>query len=107
MRRVDLQVDRLPIDAFVVTSNPSSFRLNLPLDLLEIKKSPTHHMVEFRPFLLSSNTCWGMWDMDLARAGLVVPFAWDVYELQYQGSPCDDAATAREKVSSNNVFENR
>ena len=64
-------------------------------------------MVEFRPFLLPSNTCWSMWERGSIWARLVVPFAWNVYELQYQGSPCDDAATAWEKVSSDNVLENR
>jgi len=36
MGRVDFQVDRSPVDALIVTSNPRCFCLDFPLDFIEI-----------------------------------------------------------------------
>ena len=52
MRRVDLQMDWLSIDAFVVASDARGLILNLSLHVCKVLKSPAGNVVEFGPFIL-------------------------------------------------------
>lgn len=50
VRRVDLQVDRLPVDTLVAASDPSGFVFDLALDRSEVPKLLPAQVVEFGPF---------------------------------------------------------
>lgn len=93
MRRVYLQVDRLPIYAFITASYPRGLTLDLSLDLLEVIKPPTGYMVEFSPLILSCHGCRRVRYMDLIICGFVFPLRGKVNKLQDKRSTGDDAGT--------------
>jgi len=105
MRRVYLQVDRLSIDALVVSCYPGSLCLDLPFYLGKVIKSPPGYMMELSPFLLSSYTSGSMWDVDFIIGGLVVSLAGKIYELKNERSSSDDAASSRKEISADDVLE--
>jgi hypothetical protein len=88
MRRVDLEVNRLPVDSLVVSSNPSRLILDFPLDILELCKPSIWQMMKLCP-------C-SMWFL------LIV--AWDIDELQNKRSSRYDAAATGQEVSTDDVF---
>lgn len=96
MRRVDLEVDRLPVDSLVVSSNPSRLILDFPLDILELSKPSIWQVMKLCPFWLCSYCSCSMWFL------LIV--AWDIDELQNKRSSRYDAAATRQEVSTNDVF---
>lgn len=102
--RVNLQVDGLPVDALIASGNPRRLVLNLPLDLAEVVEPAAGNVSKLGPFILTGYTRWRVWHVYL---GLVVSAARDVDELQNQRSPCDNAASTRQKVSPDNVLEYR
>jgi hypothetical protein len=104
MRRVDLQVDGLTVDALVVSSNSGRLVLNLPLDLTEIVEATTGNVVELSPFVLTSNRGRGVWHVYLIALGSV-GITGDVDELQNQRTTSDDAASSWKKVATNDVLQ--
>lgn len=50
MRRVDLEVDRLSVDALVVAGNPRGFVLDFALHVGEVAESTVWDMMELGPF---------------------------------------------------------
>jgi hypothetical protein len=106
MRRVDLQVDGLTVDALVVSSNSGRLVLNLPLDLTEIVEATTGNVVELSPFVLTSNRGRGVWHVYLIALGSV-GITGDVDELQNQRTTSDDAASSWKKVATNDVLQYR
>lgn len=105
MRRVDLEIDRLPIDAFVASSNARSLCLNFSPHVVEVIPFPTRNMIELCPFLLSSNASWSMWNMNFVVSRAVVSVARYVDELENQGASGNNATSSRQKISAYDVLE--
>jgi hypothetical protein len=81
MRRIDLQVDGLSVDALVASRYSRCFCLDLVSDLAEVIPSPARNMMELGPLLLSCYTGGSVWDVYLIVARFVT-VAWQVDELQ-------------------------
>jgi len=64
-------------------------------------------MVELGPFILACHCGRCVRHVDFMVIGLVVAIGGDVDELEDEGSARDDTGAAREKVASDDVFENR
>jgi hypothetical protein len=94
MGRVDLEVDRLPIDALVVSSYSCSFVFDLSLDILKVCEPPAHQVVKLCPFLLSSYTRRRVRYVYLITLGSILALTWYVDELKDEGSPCYNAAAS-------------
>ena len=107
MRRVDLEVDRLSIDAFVITRYPSRLCFDLALDLGEVVEPPSGLVEELAPFLLSCDAGRGVRNVDFVVCGLVFAVAWEVDELQDEWPPCNDATSTRQEVPADDVLQNR
>ena len=97
MRRVNLEVYGLPVNAFVISSDPRRLILNLSLHILKLCKSTVGDMMELGPFWLCCNAGWCMcfW-------GIII--SWDVDELEDEWSSSDYATTTRKKVSANDIL---
>jgi len=100
VRRVDFEVYWLPVDALVVASYSCRLILDFPLDILEFRKSSIRDVVELGPFWLCSYSrrrvsFWG------------VVIGWDIDELENEWSSSHDPTTTRQKVSTDDVFEDR
>lgn len=102
MRRVDLEVDGLSVDALVASCYPGSLILDLALDVRKIVKPSVRNVVELGPFGASRG---GRRLVRIARwvGGILV--LGDVDELEDQGSTGADAASSGKKVSADDVFK--
>jgi len=94
MRRVNLEIDGLPIDALVVSSYSCSLILNLPLDVLKVCEPPSHQVVELGPFLLPCYACRRMRYVHFITLWSVLALTWHIDELKNEGSPCYNAAAS-------------
>jgi len=94
MRRIDLEVDGLPVDALVVSSYSRSLIFNLPLDVLKVCEPPSHQVVELGPFLLSCDTRRRMRHMYFITLWSVLALTWHIDELKNEGSTCYNAAAS-------------
>jgi hypothetical protein len=81
MRGVDLQIDRLPVDAFVAPCYSGRLRIYLALHLREVVPSSAGDMMELSPFLLASDTCGSVGHMYFIISWLIISFAGEVDEL--------------------------
>lgn len=81
MRRINFEIDRLSVDAFVASSYARSLCLDFSPHLREVIPFPPRNMIKLSPFLLSCNAGWSVWDMDFVVSRLVVSVAWYVDEL--------------------------
>jgi hypothetical protein len=104
---VHLQVDRLPVDALVVSRYPRCLGLNLTLDLAKIIEPPTGNVQKLSPFLLSCDACWGVWHVNFVAFLGILALAREVDQLQDKRSPRYDAAASGQKVPADNVLEDR
>src|SRR6266699_91649 len=104
MRGVYLQVDWLPGDALVAPSDPSCLVLDLALHIGEVVESPVGNVVEFGPLIAAGRPGVSVGDADGVDIGLILG---DVDELQNQGSPRDDAASAGQEISSHDILQHR
>lgn len=107
MWRVHLQVDRLPVDALVVSRYSRCFGLDLALDLCKVIEPPPGNVQELSPLLLSCYAGRCVRHVDFVALFGIVAFAGEVDKLQNKRSPCYDAATSGEKVPADNVLEDR
>lgn len=107
MRRVDLEVDRLPVDALVVSCYPGGFILDFALNLGEVVEPPAGNVKELSPFILAGYACWGMWDMNFVVFVSVFVLAWEIDELQDKRAASYDAAASRQEISANDVLKYR
>lgn len=107
MRRVDLEIDRLPVDALVVTRYPSCLCLDFALDVGEVVEPPSGLVEELAPFLLSCDAGRGMRNVDFVVCRLVFTVAREVDELQDEWPPCNDATSTRQEVPTDDVLQNR
>ena len=105
VRRVDLEVDGLSVDAFVVASNSRRLILDLALHLLEVVESSTGYVIELAPFVLSGYRCGSMRHVDFIVARFVFAVGGYVDELQDERSSSDNAGASREEVAADDVFE--
>jgi hypothetical protein len=107
VRRVDLEVDGLPVDALVVSCDPGRLVLDLAPDLGEVVVSPPGDVQELAPFLLPGDARGGVGDVDLVVLVSVFALAGQVDELEDERASGHDAAASGQKVSADNVFEHR
>lgn len=107
MGGVDLEIDRLPVDPFVAPCNACCLCLNFLLDGGEIIKLAARLVMELGPLGLACDAGGGMWHMDLVGFGSIISFAGDIDKLKDQWASSDDAASAREEISPDNVLEDR
>lgn len=100
MRRIDFEIYRLPIDALIIACYSRRLVFNFPLDVLEFRKPSIRYVVELGPFWLCSyrSRCVSFW-------GII--FGGDVDELENERSSSNDATATRQKVSTDDVFEDR
>lgn len=105
MWRVHLQVDRLPIDALVVSCYPRCLCLNLAPDLREIIKPLPRNMQELSPFLLSCYAGGCVRHVNLVCVVGVFSFAWEIDKLENKRSPCYNATASRKEVPADDVLE--
>lgn len=94
MRGVHLQVDRLPVDALVVSCYSRRFSINLALDFAEVVESLPGNVQELAPFLLPGYAGWGVWDVDFIALLGIFAFAREVDKLQDKRSPCYNTAAS-------------
>lgn len=106
MWRVDLEVDRLPVDAFVVSCYPRGFVLDFAFNLGEVVEPPPGNVQKLSPFLLASYARGGMWNVNLIVI-VFIALAGKVDELKDKRPTCYDAAASGEKVSADNILEHR
>jgi hypothetical protein len=104
IRRVDLEVDGLPVDALVASCYSGCFILDLALDVAEIGEAAVRDVVELGPFRSTSLGRRSVW---VSRLGSALIFIRDVDKLEDKRSPCDDAAASRKEVASDDILENR
>lgn len=106
MWRVYLKVDRLSVDALVVSCYSCSLVLNFPPDLAEVVETATRNVIELGPLILPCHAGGCVRYVDLIVLRLVA-VAGNVDELQDQRSSGDDAASSWKEISTDNVLENR
>jgi hypothetical protein len=99
--REDLQADRLPADALVVSRYPRRLVLDLAFDLLEVEELAAGNVEEL---LLAGYACRCVWNVDLITV-VFVAFAREVDELQNERSTCDDAAATGQEIFADNILE--
>jgi hypothetical protein len=108
VRRVDFKVDGLPVDALVVSRYPRRLVLNFAPDVAKVVEAPTGRVQKLAPFLLlrryAGRSVGGVRFVVLVYA---FPLAGEVDELEDERPPCHDAAASGEKVSADNVLEDR
>jgi hypothetical protein len=102
MRRVNLEVDRLPIDAFIAASYARRLCLDFAFYFLKVVPSPTRNMMELGPFLLRRNARRCVWNLGFS---LLVIVAWNIDELKDEWPSSHDAAASWQKISTNNILE--
>jgi hypothetical protein len=104
---VHLQVDRLPVDALVVSRYPRCLGFDLAPDLCEVVESAPGNVQKLSPFLLSCYAGGRVWHVDLIALLGIVALAREVDQLEDKRSPRDDAAASGKKVPADNVLEHR
>jgi hypothetical protein len=107
MRRIDLEVNGLSVDALVVSCYPGGLVLDLAPDLGEVVVSPPWDVEKLSPFLLSCNTCWSVGNVHFVFVVGIFAFAGKVDELKDERPPSNNATTSGEEVSADNVLEYR
>jgi hypothetical protein len=107
VRRVDLEVDGLSVDALVVSCDSGRLVLDLAPDLGEVVVSPPGDVEELSPFLLSGDARGGVGNVDLIVFVGVFALAGQVDELQDERASGHDAVASGEKVSADDVLEHR
>jgi hypothetical protein len=105
VRRVDLEINRLPVDALVVTCNSSCFVLNFPFYVLKVGKSSVGDVMELGPFWLRCDAGWRMRDVYLITI-LHIIFSRNVDQLKDKRPPSHNATSSGKKISADDVFEN-
>ncbi len=107
MWRIDFEIDGLPVDTLVVSCYPGGLILYFAPHLGKVIELSSGYVEEFAPFLLAGYTGRSMRNMDFIVVFRIIAFAGEVDELKDKRSACYDAATSRQKISTDNVFEYR
>jgi hypothetical protein len=102
VRRVDLEIDRLAVDALVASSYPRGFILDLSLNVAKIRESSAWDMMELGPLRASSGSRRSIWIVEgIWRIFILL----NVDELQDQRSTCANATSSREEISADDIFQ--
>ena len=107
MRRKNFEVNRLAIDALVVSGYSRCLSLDLLLHESEVVKLSARLMMKFCPLVLPGHTGSCMGNVDLVGLWFVMSFAGYIYKLQNQRSSSDNPTSSRKEVSANYIFQNR
>jgi len=102
MRGVDFEVYRLSVYALVASGNSRRFRFDFSLQLDKVIPTSPGVVVELGPLLITREGRLGT-----SRLRLRIATGRNVDELEDEGTPSDDSASARQEVSADNVFQNR
>lgn len=102
IRRVDLKVDRLAIDAFVVSSYPRGLVLDLPLDIAKIVEASVGYVMELSPLAPTGRAGIPVGNMNSVKLDFILG---DVDELKDQGSSSDDTTAAGQEISADDVLQ--
>jgi len=98
MRREDLQVDRLSVDALVASRNPCRLRFDLLLHLREVIELAPRKMVKLGPFVLTGNTRSRVGDVNLIGFGLIIAFTGYIDKLENERPPSDNSTASGKEV---------
>jgi hypothetical protein len=90
----------LTIDALVIACYSCRLVLDLPLHILKFRKPSIGDMVELGPFWLCSYCGWCV-----SFGGIII--SWDVDELENKWSSSDDSTATGQKVSADDIFQDR
>lgn len=101
MRGVDLEIDRLTVDAFVATCDPRRLILNLSLDVRKISEPSAGNVMELGPLRATSNSRRSIGVVEGIRRVLVLL---DVDKLKDQRSSGADATPPGEEISADDIF---
>lgn len=104
VRRINLEVNGLPVDALVATSDSSRLILNFSLDIGEIGEATVWDMVELGPFRSTGGSGGPVGIKSWIRSIIIL---WNIDELKNQRPTSDDAASSRKKVPADYVFKDR
>lgn len=104
MRRVDLEVNGLSVNALVGSCDPSRLILDFSLDIREVIEATVRDVMKFGPFRAAGSCRGGVGIADRVGSIFIIM---DVDELEDEGATSYDATSSRKKVSANNIFENR
>jgi hypothetical protein len=74
---------------------------------LEVVELAAGDVVELSPLILTCDTCRSVWNVDFVIGRFVTAFRGEVDELEDERSPRYDARATREKVTADDVFEDR
>lgn len=102
MWRVDLEVNGLSVDAFVVARHSCRLVFDLALYIRKVIEAAVRNMVKLGPFRPSGNVGRFVGVGGRVEGTLVLGY---VDELQDQGSSSTNATAAGQKVTTDNVFE--
>ena len=101
MRRVNLKIDRLTIDAFVAASYPRGLVLDFSLDIGKIREPSARDMMELSPLRASSGSRRSVRIVERVRRFFILL---NVDKLQDQRSPGADAASSGQKITADDIF---
>lgn len=102
MRGVNLEIDRLPVDALIIASHTGRFVLDLALHVGEISETAVGNMMEFGPFGSPGNIGGPVRVLQRIRGVFVFG---NIDQLQDQGSSGDDATSARQEITADDVLQ--
>lgn len=107
VRRVDLEVDGLAVDALVVACYSGCLGLDLAPDVVEVEEPSARDVKKLSPLLgtMSSGRC--VTHVYLVIVVFVFALAGEVDELEDERPSSDDAAATGKKVPADNVLEHR
>ena len=105
MRGIYLEVDGLPVDAFIHAGDPGRFVLDLALDIRKVREAPFRNVVELCPLALPCSA--RVKRMVRIRRWRVILVYGHVDELENQRTTRDDARAARKEISADDVFKYR
>lgn len=78
MRRVDFEIDGLPVNALVVSCYPRCLVFDFAPNLGEVVEAAAWDVKELCPFLLTRHARWCMWNVYLIVIGPVIAVAGEV-----------------------------
>ena len=105
MWRIHLQVDRLPVDALVVSCYPCGLGFDLAPDLCKIIKPLSGNVQKLSPLLLPCYAGWCVRYVNLIGFVGILALAGEVDKLENERPPCYDAAASGEEVPADDVLE--
>lgn len=101
VRRVDLEIDGLAVDALVASGDAGSLVLDFALDIAKVREAATGNMVKLCPLIRTSRGC-----VAIGSVGVLYRLVrLDIDELQDQRPSCDNTASTWQEIATDNVLE--